>query len=57
MQTMYYIRLDVRQRTISNCVKEGSAVIHSGGANPGRRGAEVPAKLLRKIRPPAPQKK
>jgi len=28
MQTMYYIGLDVHKRTISYCVKEGSALIH-----------------------------
>jgi transposase len=34
MQPMYYIGLDVHKRTISYCVKDASAVIHTEGTLP-----------------------
>src|ERR1700738_4600733 len=37
MQTMYYIGLDVHEKTISYCVKDGSGQIHSQGAIPATR--------------------
>jgi hypothetical protein len=37
MQTMYYIGLDVHQRTISYCVKDGGGTIHAEGTIPGTR--------------------
>ncbi len=37
MQTMYYIGLDVRKRTISYCVKDGSGAIHAERTIPATR--------------------
>jgi len=37
MQSMYYIGLDVRKRTISYCVKDGSGKIHAEGTIPATR--------------------
>jgi hypothetical protein len=37
MQTMYYIGLDVHERTISYCVKDGSGTIHAEGTIPATR--------------------
>jgi len=34
---MYYIGLDVHERTISYCVKDGSGKIHTEGAIPSTR--------------------
>jgi len=37
MQPMYYIGLDVHNRTISYCVKDGSGAIHAQGTFPATR--------------------
>ena len=37
MQNMCYIGLDVHERTISYCVKDGSGAIHAEGTIPATR--------------------